>query len=80
MKKLICILILFVFAFLLIGCHSELDNRFQMIYKDTSFGILQDKNTGVCYLWANPNSSVGGITAILNEDGTPVTEWEIKDG
>ena len=42
---------------------------------DFRYVVLMDKETGVLYLYArnaNGSSSVGGITVLLNPDGTPM--------
>ena len=49
------------------------DSRFIRIYTDGAFGsneIWVDKQTGVNYLFHG--SGYGGLTVLLNRDGTPV--------
>lgn len=53
-----------------------MDNkRFECIYKQGRFAetmqILVDRETGVNYLWMQSGYS-GGLTPLLNRDGTPV--------
>ena len=52
------------------------DNRFVVVYKQSGFvnpgvKILVDKQTGVNYMWAECGYA-GGLTPLLNRDGTPV--------
>ena len=50
------------------------DNRFVRIYTDGAFGsneIWVDKQTGVNYLF-HASGYAGGLTVLLNRDGTPV--------
>jgi hypothetical protein len=51
------------------------DNRFEIVYKQGSgFGktvnILKDKDTGVCYLYADTGYSIG-LTVLVDSDGKP---------
>ena len=51
------------------------DQRFVSDYSSDSLGVVVDSHTGVTYLtWTRGtgNSKVGGITVLLNRDGTPV--------
>ena len=50
------------------------DSRFVKVYSDGAFGsneIWVDKLTGVNYL-LHPAGYAGGLTPLLNRDGTPV--------
>ena len=52
------------------------DNRFLVTYKQGGFAnpgvkILVDKVTGVNYVWMECGYA-GGLTPLLNRDGTPV--------
>lgn len=51
------------------------DKRFERTYKQSGFitgmEILVDKETGVNYLWVK-SGYAGGLTPLLNRDGTPV--------
>ena len=56
---------------------SKKEKRFIKVYSDgggfsgPATYILVDKETGVNYLFA-ANGYAGGLTALLNQDGTPV--------
>ena len=55
---------------------AEKEKRFIKVYSQASFTgpatyILVDKQTGVNYLYASSGYG-GGITPLLNRDGTPV--------
>ena len=54
---------------------AKKDQRFVVIHTDSSFAtstkVLQDTQTGVCYLW-HADGYGGGLTPLLNRDGTPV--------
>ena len=50
------------------------DSRFVKVYSDGAFGsneIWVDKVTGVNYLFVS-SGYAGGLTPLLNRDGTPV--------
>ena len=50
------------------------ENRFAQIYSQGFSNIMQiwvDKQTGVQYLW-HASGYAGGLTVLLNRDGTPV--------
>lgn len=50
------------------------EKRFVKIYSDGTFGsneIWVDTQTGVNYLW-HVSGYAGGLTPLLNRDGTPV--------
>jgi hypothetical protein len=81
-KKLIALLLMLICIFCLVGCGSNVININEVINSpdsktidfeivDNNFygAILVDKNTGVMYYWIT--ADVGGITPILNSDGTP---------
>ena len=53
---------------------AKKDNRFVKIWSDGAFGsneIWVDTKTGVNYLYHSAGYG-GGLTALLNRDGTPV--------
>ena len=55
---------------------AKKDSRFVTVYTEgTPFGmmtqILVDKKTGVNYLYTQTGNA-GGLTVLLNRDGTPV--------
>ena len=57
------------------------DSRFVKIYSDGAFGsneIWVDKVTGVNYLF-HASGYAGGLTPLLNRDGTPVITSVPKD-
>ena len=57
------------------------DSRFVKIYSDGAFGsneIWVDKLTGVNYLF-HASGYAGGLTPLLNRDGTPVITSVPKD-
>ena len=52
------------------------DERFIKVYSQSSFAtgnvaVLVDKETGVNYLFSS-SGNAGGLTVLLNRDGTPV--------
>ena len=52
------------------------EKRFVVVYKQGGFAnpgvkILVDTQTGVNYMWAE-GGYAGGLTPLLNRDGTPV--------
>lgn len=50
------------------------DKRFKVIYEQGSLGvskILQDKETGVNYLFVSEGYA-GGLTPLLDRDGKPI--------
>ena len=57
------------------------DSRFVKVYSDGAFGsneIWVDKVTGVNYLF-HASGYAGGLTPLLNRDGTPVVTSVPKD-
>ncbi len=53
---------------------AKKENRFIVTYNEGAFGlnkILVDRVTGVNYLWHGEGYG-GGLTVLLNRDGTPV--------
>ena len=57
------------------------DSRFVKVYSDGAFGsneIWVDKVTGVNYLF-HASGYAGGLTPLLNRDGTPVITSIPKD-
>ena len=57
------------------------DSRFVKVYSDGAFGsneIWVDKVTGVNYLF-HASGYAGGLTPLLNRDGTPVITSVPKD-
>ena len=77
-----------VAALLLCGCdgnavswgesgviRTDVQRRFVSDVDTDKFGVVVDSRTGVTYLtWkrGGGNSGIGGITVLLNRDGTPV--------
>ena len=77
-----------VAALLLCGCEGnavswsesdvirmDVQRRFVSDCDSDAFGVVVDSHTGVTYLtWTrgSGNTKVGGITVLLNSDGTPV--------
>lgn len=81
-SKLILLLIIAILLFTLCGCGSNViaiddvikspDTNlvdFEIVENNYWCAILVDKNTNVLYYWIT--ASAGGITPILNNDGTP---------
>ena len=57
------------------------DSRFVKVYSDGAFGsneIWVDKLTGVNYLF-HASGYAGGLTPLLNRDGTPVVTSVPRD-
>ena len=57
------------------------EKRFIKVYSDGAFGsneIWVDKQTGVNYLF-HASGYAGGLTPLLNRDGTPVVTTVPKD-
>ena len=57
------------------------DSRFVKVYSDGAFGsneIWVDKVTGVNYLF-HASGYAGGLTPLLNRDGTPIITSVPKD-
>lgn len=56
---------------------SQENKRFDVVFEQKSFSevtrILRDRETGVCYLFQWSGTG-GGLTALLNTDGTPVID------
>ena len=87
MKKAISIILCAVMVISLCGCEkkttdSELwighNTLFDSVEKGGGYRIVRHKETGVCYLvWYNGYQ--GGITVMLNPDGTPYV-WEAHNG
>ena len=65
------IIVFMLAALMLSGCGSrepkQYDNRMKDGGSDMYSQILIDKETGVCYLRTN----YGGVTVMVNQDGTP---------
>ena len=60
---------------------ESVDKRFLCDNSQYSFETVTDTKTGVVYLlWrsGSSNSSVGGITLLVNDDGTPVISEEVE--
>lgn len=56
--------------------YESYNDKFIFHHIDDCYTILEDKETGVCYLEFNVKlTDKYGITIMLNEDGTPKT-WE----
>lgn len=47
------------------------DKRFVQTYKESGVRVLVDKTTGVNYLYMSSGYG-GGVTPLLNADGTPI--------
>ncbi len=83
MKKIVCFILTALMALMLCGCgkttndkllDSE-DSRFETLELGHEFRIVKHKETGVCYFfWYNGYQ--GGVTVMLNSDGTPYTGGE----
>ena len=72
MKKKLIAAILTV-TLLIAGCENvnvsaEQDEKLIIVERGSGYGICADKDTGVMYLCIKNG---GGITAMLNADGTP---------
>ncbi|HIZ37680.1 MAG TPA: hypothetical protein H9815_18035 [Candidatus Ruania gallistercoris] len=56
---------------------TQQERRFDVVHEEKQTGevirVLRDTTTGVCYLYAWTMSG-GGLTALLNPDGTPVVQ------
>ena len=89
MKKLICILSLML---ILTSCTTvpsdiedhPLEDRLELIYVDSGYTghnlcgwYYRDTHTDVIYIYLN--STNGGITPLLNSDGTPCLWSELKE-
>lgn len=91
MKRLIrafsSVIIAIVLCFCLIGCKDKDET-----YIDRAFGgrmgfvekagwsyVIYDKETKVMYLYLSPDGRAAGLTAILNEDGSPMLYEEDKE-
>jgi len=84
MKRALAFILVITMVFVLTGCNDEVSRSdtafFEEIYRCRNYYvILQDKNTKVCYIWLNPNSGNSGITALLDAEGKPITEWSRED-
>ena len=87
-KKIFCLLLLLIIPILvLFGCASnsaqtsEIGKEYIVgnvilvkVEKGEDFDLFVDKNTKVIYIY-NKTSYQGGLTAMLNADGTPML-WE----
>ena len=58
---------------------AKKNNRFEVVFMDGNSikdggqrEILVDTETGVNYLWHSEGGNAGGLTVLLNADGTPV--------
>lgn len=83
-KRLICIVLCAVMALMLIGCGEQEKktdsaqdySRFNIVSRKVSIEniniVLQDKETGVCYLFFKEGYG-GGLTVMYNADGTLYT-------
>lgn len=61
---------------------EDVSGRFLCDNGQYSLETVTDSKTGVVYLlWrsGSANSSVGGITVLVHEDGTPVTSEEVNN-
>lgn len=87
MKKIICVILLVVFAMLFCGCGPKIgDNyteseRFILVSGNNPNApyyenIIADKETGVMYLVLYKTHQFG-ITPLLNADGSPMSLDEV---
>lgn len=70
-KKLIAVIL--TVTLLIAGCDNinvseDHGEKLMLVENSGGYGILADKDTGVMYLFIKNG---GGITAMLNADGTP---------
>ena len=89
-KKIFCLLLLLIMPTILIfGCSShnaqtsEIGKEYVVgniilvkVEKGEDFDLFVDKHTKVIYIY-NKTTYQGGLTALLNADGTPII-WEGK--
>lgn len=87
-KKIFCLLLLLIMPIILLfGCASDNAQTSEIgkeyivgnvilvkVEKGEDFDLFVDKNTKVIYIY-NKTSYQGGLTAMLNADGTPML-WE----
>ena len=87
-KKIFCLLLLLIMPIILLsGCAldnaqtSEIGKEYIVgnvilvkVEKGEDFDLFVDKNTKVIYIY-NKSSYQGGLTVMLNADGTPML-WE----
>lgn len=83
-KRLACIVLCAVMALMLIGCGKQEEKtdsaqdyrRFNIVSRKVGIEnttiVLQDKETGVCYLYVKDGYG-GGLTVMYNADGTLYT-------
>lgn len=81
MKKILCLLLALIMPLLLFsGCGNEIDigdseyRRFYIINYSDDASVYIDKETRVMYLFVKAYYK-GGLTVMLNPDGTPML-WE----
>ena len=60
------------------------DLRFRVVHKEsrsltTETKILQDRRTGVLYLW-QVEANAGGLTVLVDRDGKPLIDYVQPDG
>lgn len=84
MRLVSLVLVLFMLVLTLTSCGTEsaeagLRNPFSDRFKEYSSGfgrcVIVDEVTGVCYLYRCASGN-GGLTVMLDEDGTPLTYEE----
>ena len=90
MKKVICLVLIFLMCFIFIGCESAvseydenttelLANRFIIVSTLSNAKVLVDKNTNVTYLFYEEgfeDQRIGGLTVLLDKDGKPMLyDW-----
>lgn len=80
-KKVLTVFLIMALAFTFTGCSNVIGMGvmtkspntkiidFEVVDSNYYGAILVDKNTNVMYYWITGNA--GGITPILNSDGTP---------
>lgn len=88
MKKIICVILLVVFAMLFCGCGPKIgenyteSERFILVSGDNTNApyyenIIADKETGVMYLVLYKAHQLG-IAPLLNADGSPLSLDEVN--
>jgi hypothetical protein len=80
-KKILCLLLVLIIPLILFsGCKNKINisdseyTRFYIIDYNHYVTVYVDKETRVMYLFVK-NDYKGGLTAMLNPDGTPML-WE----
>jgi len=79
MRVVSLVLVLFMLAAVLTSCGTEseagepnpFEDRFAVCKVSIYLEVIVDRLTGICYLY-NDNGSDGGMTVLLDTDGTPL--------